>query len=183
MRLVLPALLALAAGPALAQNAMPTEAPGAPDVARAVAGTYTVDPAHTQLLFTVNHLGFSEYSGMFVEPTGTLILDPKNPQSDKVDVTFPVAKVRTTVAALDAHLQKPEFFDAAKYPTAHFVSSKVTVTGTTATIDGTLDAQRRRQAGDVGHPVRRRRQGRDGTAQAQYRLRRDNDDQAQRLRN
>ncbi|HEU4962084.1 MAG TPA: YceI family protein [Sphingomonas sp.] len=138
MRLVLASLLALAAVPVLAQD-LPKEAPGAPDPSRAVAGIYQVDPDHTQVLFTVGHLGFSEYTGMFVEPTGTLTLDPPNPANDKVDVSFPIAKVRTTVAALDEHLQTPDFFDAAKYPTGRFVSTKVTVTGQgAATIDGNL---------------------------------------------
>ncbi|MGN6268724.1 MAG: YceI family protein [Sphingomonas sp.] len=138
MRLVFITLLALAAAPVLAQD-MPKEAPGAPDPSRAVAGTYQVDPGHTQVLFTIGHLGFSEYTGMFVEPSGTLVLDPANAANDKVDVTFPIAKVRTTVAALDEHLQTPDFFDAAKYPTAHFVSTKVTKTGDgAATIDGNL---------------------------------------------
>lgn len=138
MRLALASLLALAAVPVLAQD-LPKEAPGAPDPSRAVAGTYMVDPDHTQVLFTLGHLGFSEYTGMFTGPTGTLTLDPANPANDKVDVTFPVNKVRTTVAALDEHLQTPDFFDAAKYPTAHFVSTKVTKTGdAAATIDGNL---------------------------------------------
>ena len=128
--------LALIAAPAVAQ--MPTTPPGAPDPARAVAGTYKVDSGHTQVLFTVNHMGFSEYTGQFVEPTGTLVLDPKNAANDKVDIIFPIAKVMTTVAALNAHLQKPEFFDAAKFPEGHFVSTKVTVSGTSATIAGNL---------------------------------------------
>ncbi|MGN6277286.1 MAG: YceI family protein [Sphingomonas sp.] len=138
MRFVIASLIALAAVPLLAQD-MPSEAPGAPDPSRVVAGTYQVNSEHTQLLFTLSHLGFSEYTGMFTMPTGTLVLDPKNPAADKVDVTFPIDKVRTTVAALDEHLQTADFFDAAKYPTAHFVSTKVTVTGDgAATIDGNL---------------------------------------------
>lgn len=138
MRLVLTTLLALAAVPVLAQD-MPKEAPGAPDPSRAVAGIYQVDPDHTQVLFTLGHLGFSEYTGMFTSPTGTLTLDPANAANDKVDITFPIAKVRTTVTALDEHLQTPDFFDAAKYPTAHFVSTKVTKIGDgAATIDGDL---------------------------------------------
>lgn len=126
----------LCAAPLVAQ--MPTTPPGAPIAARAVAGTYKVDSNHTQVLFTLNHLGFTTYTGQFVEPTGTLVLDPKNPAKNLVDVSFPIAKVRTSVAALDAHLQKPEFFDAAQFPDGRFVSTKVTVTGTTATITGDL---------------------------------------------
>lgn len=136
MRPILATALALAAVPALAQ--MPTSPPGKPDPALATAGTYTVDSGHTQVVFTVNHMGFTEYSGQFTQPTGTLTLDPKNPSADKVQVTFPIAKVSTTVAALDSHLQKPEFFDAAKYPTGSFTSTRVVVRGTTATITGDL---------------------------------------------
>ena len=137
MRLVLATVLALAATPLVAQQ-LPTKAPGAPIPARVTAGTYKVDGGHTQVLFTVNHLGFSLYTGQFIEPTGTLVLDPKNPAKDKVEITFPIAKVSSTAKALDAHLQKPEFFDSAKFPEGKFVSTKVTVKGTTATIAGNL---------------------------------------------
>jgi len=137
MRLIAPVLLALVAAPVLAQQ-MPTEAPGKPDPAKAVSGSYALDPAHSQAVFTVNHFGFSEYIGQFREPTGTLVLDTKAPAKSSVDVTFPIAKVGTTVAALDAHLQKPEFFDAEKFPTAHFVSTKVVAQGSAATITGNL---------------------------------------------
>ncbi|MCM8730021.1 YceI family protein [Hephaestia sp. GCM10023244] len=137
MRLVFASLLAVAAVPVLAQN-MPTEAPGAPDPARVVAGTYDVDADHTQVLFTVTHLGFSTYTGMFIAPTGTLTIDPRNPSAATVDITFPIAKVRTTAAGLDEHLQNADFFDAAKFPTGHFVSTKVTIANETAQIDGNL---------------------------------------------
>lgn len=118
---------ALAATPVLAQS--PSNIP---------SGTYTIDSAHTQVLFTVSHLGISEYTGQFTNPTGTLVLDVANPSKDKVEVTFPIDKVMTTVAPLDEHLKKPEFFDAAKFPTGKFVSTKVTVNGTNATIAGDL---------------------------------------------
>lgn len=137
MRLALAAALAAALGiPATAQ--LPTTQPGKPDPALATAGTYTVDSGHTQVVFTVNHMGFTQYSGQFTQPTGTLTLDAKNPAADKVSISFPIDKVSTTVAALDAHLKKPEFFDAAKYPTGSFVSTRIVVRGTTATITGNL---------------------------------------------
>src|SRR3546814_11500252 len=84
------------------------------------------------------HLGFSTYTGMFVAPTGTLTIDPKNPSAAKVDITFPIAKVVTTATGLDEHLQNADFFDAAKYPTGRFVSTRVTIANQTAQIDGTL---------------------------------------------
>ena len=102
------------------------------------SGTYAIDSGHTQVLFTVNHLGISEYTGQFTQPTGSLTLDLANPANDKVEVTFPIDKVSTTVPALDAHLKKADFFDAEKFPTGTFTSTKVTVKGQTATIAGNL---------------------------------------------
>jgi len=135
MRLALVTLLALAATPALAQSDV---GPGTASPAQVAAGTYAVDPLHTQALFTVKHLGFSIYTGQFTQPTGTLVLDPKKPVADKLDISFPIDKAVTTVAHLNEHIASAEFFDAAKYPTARFVSNKVTVNGTKATIAGTL---------------------------------------------
>ena len=140
MRFLAASLLTLTtAAPLLAQEMqMPTVAPGAPIASRAVAGTYKVDSDHTQVLFSVSHLGFSLYTGQFVQPTGTLVLDPKNPARNRVEISFPIAKVSTTTPALDAELVKPDFFDAAKFPDGKFVSTRVTVKGLTATIAGTL---------------------------------------------
>lgn len=141
MRAAFIAIAVLAAAPltaaAVQQGGAPS-VPGKPDPSLATAGTYTVDSGHSQVLFTVNHLGFSEYTGQFTNPTGTLTLDPANPSASKVEVTFPIDKVSTTVPALDAHLKKPEFFDAAQFPTAKFVSTRVEASGTSAKISGNL---------------------------------------------
>lgn len=145
MRFALVAVLALATAPLLAQT--PPGPPGTPDATKVASGTYQVEPSHTQVLFTVNHLGFTEYTGQFTNPTGTLVLDAANPGNSKVDITIPIANVLTTTPRLDEHLKAPDFFDAAKFPTAKFVSTKVTVTGTTATIAGNLTLK------DVTKPV------------------------------
>ena len=134
MRILTAAALALLTAPLLAQGPLP----GAPDASRVMSGTYKVEPAHTQVLFTVNHLGFTEYTGQFRQPTGTLVIDRASPANDKLEVSFDIAKVSTTVPALDEHLQKPEFFNAAQFPTGRFVSTKVTLNGNAATIAGEL---------------------------------------------
>ncbi|MDO7841220.1 YceI family protein [Sphingomonas immobilis] len=134
-----PALLLFLAAPAAAQMTLPVEAPGKPDPKIATSGKYKIEPTHTQALFTVTHLGWTYYTGQFTNPTGTLTLDTKRPANSKVSVTFAIDKVLTTVPDLDAHLKGPDFFDAAKFPTATFTSTKVTPTGpATATIAGTL---------------------------------------------
>lgn len=109
--------------------------PGSKSVAAITGGTYQADAAHTLVGWRVDHLGFSPYFGLFGDITGTLVLDPKNPQAAKVDVTIPVAKVTTASAGLTAHLLKPagdngkaDFFGAAPAP-ARFVSTAVHVHG------------------------------------------------------
>ena len=135
MRSALIALtLALAATPVVAQ--MP--APGSMSTAGITAGTYKVDPGHTQVAWTLNHLGFSLYHGLFGNPSGTLTIDPAKPNAAALTVTFPIAGVSTTSDKLNTHLLSPDFFDAAKFPTATFTSTAVTASGTTATVVGNL---------------------------------------------
>lgn len=141
-RLFLLALPLALATPILAQQAM--ERPGSPNPAAVTGGTYTADPNHTLVRWEVNHLGFSPYFGIFGSVTGTLTFDPKTPDAAKVDVTIPVSKVTTASAGLTQHLLragkdggKPDFFGAAPAD-AHFVSTKVTVNGQAAKIEGNL---------------------------------------------
>jgi polyisoprenoid-binding protein YceI len=125
-------------GTALIAQQMPP-APGAKDPSRVSGGTYQVDPGHTQVAFAYDHMGFSNNFGLIAQPTGTLTLDPKNVAASKVSIDVPIANLRTGVAALDEHLMKADFFDAAKFPKATFVSTSVKPDGTTsAEITGNL---------------------------------------------
>src|SRR5262245_24986291 len=108
-----------AAGIAVAQ--MPTEVPGKPDPKLVVAGSYKIEPMHTQIGFSVIHLSYNPYMGLFSGVSGSLVLDPANPSAAKLDVTIPVDSIYTTVDELTKHLKQPDFFDTAKYPTARFV--------------------------------------------------------------
>jgi polyisoprenoid-binding protein YceI len=112
---------------------------GTSDPAKVVAGSYNVEPGHTQIGWTVNHLGVSLFSGMFSQASGTLSIDPKNIATTKLSVSVPVASVQTTSDKLTAELKSADWFDAAKYPTMTFVSTKVVSTSaTTADISGNL---------------------------------------------
>ena len=136
MRKTLLALALLAATPLVAQAPMPV--PGSADPAQVRAGVYQVDGAHTQVAWSLNHLGFNVYHGIFGNPTGTLTLDPAKPADAKVELVFPIKDVATTSAALNEHLLKADFFDVAKHPTATFRSTGVVAQGATAKITGDL---------------------------------------------
>ena len=111
------------AGPALAQTA-PTR-----DAAQIPAGTYAVDPGHTQVGWRVSHMGFSNYAGGFSNVSGTLDLQPKTPAGSKLSIRIPVASVTTTSDKLTGELKGDQWLDAGKYPEMTFVSTKVTPEG------------------------------------------------------
>lgn len=118
--------------------------PGIQDPARVTAGTYAADPGHSLIGWEVSHFGFNDYFGIFGDVTGTLVLDPANPDAAKVDVTIPVANVTTASKGLTAHLLRPgkdgaapDFFGPAPAP-ARFVSTSVKAKGMTAIITGDL---------------------------------------------
>ncbi|HZF41814.1 MAG TPA: YceI family protein [Sphingomonadaceae bacterium] len=136
MRLLLIPALFIALAPSLGAQPMPI--PGTADVARVQAGTYKVDPAHTQVNWTVNHLGFSLFSGLFADATGTLVIDPRRPNASRLSITIPMNRVVSTSGALDTHLRNADFFDVGKHPTATFTSTRVQATGTRARITGNL---------------------------------------------
>lgn len=136
MRLFLAAALAATALPVLAQA--PASVPGTANRAAVTAGTYQVDPNHTQVTWQVNHMGFSLLQGQFGASAGSITVDPARPAATKVDVTFQVDQLSTTSAPFANHLKSKDFFDAATYPTARFVSTSVQASGNAATITGNL---------------------------------------------
>lgn len=121
--------------------------PPAPAInpAAATAGTYATDPAHSLVGWSVSHLGFNDYYGIFGDVTGTLTIDPANITAATLDVTIPVASVTVPSTGLKDHLLRagqnggaPDFFGPAPAP-ARFVSTAVHSTGaTTAHIMGNL---------------------------------------------
>jgi polyisoprenoid-binding protein YceI len=127
----LAALALLLAAPLGAQQ------PGSP-TAQVAAGTYQVDANHTQVTWTVNHMGFSMLSGQFGASGGSITVDPANPAATKLDVSFDVNALSTTSAPFATHLKSKDFFDAAQFPTARFVATAVQMQGGRGTVTGNL---------------------------------------------
>ena len=137
--LILACAAAALAVPAIAQVALPVAAmPGALDVSRIAAGTYAVDTNHTQVLWTLDHFGFTPLSGVFHASGGSLTIDPATPAAAKVTVNFTIADTMTSLPAFTKHLLSPDLLDVAKFGTASFTSTAVKVDGTSAEISGDL---------------------------------------------
>ena len=87
------------------------------------------DPPHSQLAFTVRHLGIADVSGVFNDFDVT-VNSSKPDFSDAVfELSAKVASIDTRVEARNNHLKSADFFDAEKYPTLHFKSTSLKTTG------------------------------------------------------
>ena len=93
----------------------------------AAAATYKIDPRHTQVHFTYGHNQYSHLSARLNEVNGTLEFDPANPGASSISLELPLSSLSTGVPGLDTHMRSADFFDAEKFPTASFKSTKVTV--------------------------------------------------------
>jgi polyisoprenoid-binding protein YceI len=109
------------AGPALAQVTT--------DPAALPAGVYKLETAHSQLLFSIAHLGLTDYYGRFDRLSGTLHFDPHQPERSTVTVSVDPTSVDTPSADLNRELSGPDVFDVQKFPEATFRSTTVTRTG------------------------------------------------------
>jgi polyisoprenoid-binding protein YceI len=93
------------------------------------ADKYAFDKDHTHIIFFISHLGFSHTIGRIKDYDGYFTFDETSPESAEVDVTLKPESVDTSVAKLDKELRGSKFFDVEHYPTMHFKSTKIVVTG------------------------------------------------------
>ncbi len=134
-----PATPAPAAPAAASPNSI---APGVTLAAKSLAvkpGHYRLDPAHGKITWSVNHLGYSTYSGMFGGVSADLVLDPKDVGKIALTATVDTATVDTLNPKLNAELVGDGWFNSKAFPQATFKSTKITITGPqTARVDGDL---------------------------------------------
>ncbi|MBI1329347.1 MAG: polyisoprenoid-binding protein [Alphaproteobacteria bacterium] len=105
------------------------------------AGAYTLDKAHASITFKVNHIGFSNYTAHFSNFDATLKLHPKEPSASKITATVDVRSLvlNTPPTGFLEQVLGREFFEADKFPTMKFVSTRVVMTApNTADITGNL---------------------------------------------
>ncbi len=96
--------------------------------AQAAPTAYAIDPTHTFVTFEIGHFGASVNRGRFDKKEGSVQLD-KAAKAGKVEIAFDVMSVNTGTAAFNTHLQSPDLFNAAKFPTIKFVSDKFVFNG------------------------------------------------------
>lgn len=89
------------------------------------AGTWEIDPSHTEVGFTVRHLGLSKVRGRFKTFSGTVTI-AEDQLASGVTASIDLSSVDTNNESRDGHLKSADFFNAENNPTMTFVSSGVT---------------------------------------------------------
>ncbi len=101
------------------------------------AGTWTADPNHSNVGFTVRHLGLSKVRGRFQDVTATVVVGA-DLASTSVTAEIAMASVSTGNTDRDAHLASSDFFNAENNPTMTFTSTSISGSGDDYTLVGDL---------------------------------------------
>ena len=102
-----------------------------------VAGTWTLDPAHSEVSFSVRHLAISKVRGTF-EKFEVTVVTAEKPEDSTLTASIDVASVNTNQAQRDEHLRTSDFFAVDEFPTMDFVSTGLRHDGEDFYLDGDL---------------------------------------------
>ncbi len=101
------------------------------------AGTWNIDPAHSEVGFTVRHLMVSKVRGKFGGFTGAITVSD-DPLASSVEATIDAATISTGEENRDGHLRSPDFFETDAHPTWTFRSTSVEQSGSDFEVAGDL---------------------------------------------
>src|SRR5260370_24339233 len=107
-------------------------------LAFAQTSTWAIDPAHSEIDFTVRHMAVSNVHGRFGNIQGNIIMNDTDATKSSVEVTIDTTTLDTGVSPRDTDVKSSNFFDVAKFPTATFASTGVVKNGTHLTVTGNL---------------------------------------------
>jgi polyisoprenoid-binding protein YceI len=102
-----------------------------------VAGTWTIDPVHSEVGFTVRHLMVSKVKGSFKTFEGSITI-ADNPLASKVEVTIDASSIDTRDEGRDTHLRSSDFFEVEQHPQITFTSTGVRAAGSDYVVTGDL---------------------------------------------
>lgn len=102
-----------------------------------VPGTYAIDASHSEVGFVARHAMVTKVRGRFTEVEGSLTFGD-SVETSSANATIGAASVTTGSEQRDGHLQSPDFFDVATYPTITFASTGVRAEGGEFVLEGDL---------------------------------------------
>jgi len=102
-----------------------------------VSGTWKIDPAHSEITFSVRHLAISKVKGKFEQFDATVVTADEI-ENSTVEATIEIASVTTGQEQRDGHLRTGDFFATDEFPQMTFRSTGVRVEGDDLLVDGDL---------------------------------------------
>lgn len=102
-----------------------------------LAGTWAIDPVHSEVSFVVRHMMVSKVRGRFDKFEGTIVT-AENPLESSVTATVDVSSINTGQEQRDAHIRSADFFEAETHPNMTFTSTGVRADGDHFLLDGDL---------------------------------------------
>ncbi|WP_235499557.1 YceI family protein [Frateuria sp. Soil773] len=91
----------------------------------AAAGSYRYDTVHSQVVFSIDHNGYSRPFGRLHIAGGTLRFDPADWSRSSTELDIDLAGLDMGDADWNKAVCKPDLLDCARHPTAHFASTSV----------------------------------------------------------
>jgi polyisoprenoid-binding protein YceI len=102
-----------------------------------IAGTWVIDPVHTDVSFVVRHMMVSKVRGWFDTFEGTIVL-ADDPLQSSVTATIDLKSINTGNEQRDNHIRSADFFEVETYPTMTYASTGVRRDGDDFVLDGDL---------------------------------------------
>ena len=101
------------------------------------AGTWVLDPSHSEVTFSVRHMMISKVRGTFGVKSATIVAG-ENPLDTKVTATVDVSSIDTKDEGRDTHRRSADFFDTENFPTMEFASTGTRIENGDFLVDGDL---------------------------------------------
>jgi polyisoprenoid-binding protein YceI len=107
------------------------------DIPGYIAGTWAIDPVHSEVSFVVRHMAVSKVRGRFDKFEGTIVTG-EDPLASSVNATIDATSISTGQEQRDAHIRSADFFDIDEHPTFTFTSTGVKPDGDDFLLDGDM---------------------------------------------
>jgi len=102
-----------------------------------LSGTWSIDPVHSEVGFSIRHLMVSKIRGRFTGFEGTFVT-AEDPVDSTLSATVDLASIDTANADRDAHVRSADFLDVEQYPTLTYRSTGIRPAGDHFVVDGEL---------------------------------------------
>jgi polyisoprenoid-binding protein YceI len=102
-----------------------------------LTGTWTIDPVHSEIGFSVRHMMVSKVRGKFTSFSGELVTG-ESPTESSVTASIDLNSIDTGNEQRDGHIRSADFFDVENHPTMTYRSTGIRADGDDFIVDGEL---------------------------------------------